>query len=527
MPEFTPRPNQVRALEWLAENHDKKYLFLQAPVGAGKSLIGTTYAAYLQAQAGTNHGSFILTPQRILQEQYEKTFERHFAASLYGKGNYPCSKVKSTCDVGSVLDKACPSCPYKLAREQAKASQNVILNYKIALLMFHYTDVWKPRPLCVLDECHTVEEYLTELDAADINQHRAEKYGVKWAPQTDMLEAMAWVKSEYIPRAQTYYDELYGEVQHLIEGYGDAPSATEARKLKELGSLGEHLDNMRGIVYLSPEAVKDTFVMVADKVSLKFKRIHGGPTFHQILAPQADKFLFMSSTILNYRGFCNDLMIDEEDAAYLDLTSEFPVESRPVFYMPQMKMNAKWKDPENANNRNKMLTQIIDLCKMHTDEDGTPQNGIIHSGNFQIAQWLVEGLEGNIPQRIWHHNPGSDFDRNDIINGFQRASEPSLLISPSITEGLDLKHDLARFAIFVKIPFGFLGDQWIKRRLEMSQEWYQRRALIDVIQGAGRVVRADDDWGQTFILDASWGYLYRSTSKYIPDWWKDAYLVQG
>ena len=88
-----------------------------------------------------------------------------------------------------------------------------------------------------------------------------------------------------------------------------------------------------------------------------------------------------------------------------------------------------------------------------------------------------------------------------------------------------MKGDLARFAIVVKVPFGFLGDQWIKRRLDMSQEWYQRQALIDIIQGGGRIVRSSDDWGNVYILDQSFGYLKKMTDRMIPQWWKDSYRV--
>ena len=68
-----------------------------------------------------------------------------------------------------------------------------------------------------------------------------------------------------------------------------------------------------------------------------------------------------------------------------------------------------------------------------------------------------------------------------------------VLISPSLTEGLDLKEDLGRFSIFVKVPYPFLGDEWVKRRLELSDEWYQRQAFQNIVQGGGRVVRTPDD----------------------------------
>lgn len=248
----------------------------------------------------------------------------------------------------------------------------------------------------------------------------------------------------------------------------------------------------------------------------QFKRLTGSFSFRRIIDPMADKFLMMSSTILNKEGFCRDLGIKEEDTAFLSMTSEFDIENRPVYYMPKARMNAKWKLPENETSRQTMLSAVDTLLGMHAEE-----SGIIHTGNFEIARWLVENI--NTTHRIYHHNPDSGDDRNSVIAAFQGDPKPSVLISPSSTEGLDLKDDLGRFAIFAKIPFGSLGDQWIKRRMEMSPEWYQRRALIDIIQGGGRVVRGGDDWGNVYILDESWTHLHKNALHMIPQWWRDGY----
>ena len=61
--------------------------------------------------------------------------------------------------------------------------------------------------------------------------------------------------------------------------------------------------------------------------------------------------------------------------------------------------------------------------------------------------------------------------------------------------------------------------------MEMSTAWYQRRTLIGVIQGGGRVVRSETDTGNVYILDGSFGYLKSQTEHMIPDWWKKAYNI--
>lgn len=530
MPQYDPRDGQIYTLERL-EASDKKYKLVQAPVGAGKSLIGVTYAEYCKyvAETQNNHSeeplkaAFYLTPQIVLQKQYETSFPDDFMASLYGKSNYPCKRIQSTCDVGSALKKKCPGgCPFAMAKGTAQRAEHVVLNYKLALLQFLYTQTWGARHLIVHDECHGLEEYLTELSAPSTNQMKAEKYGTKWKQHQTLDTALDWVSESYLPAASKHHSQLYSELREIIEYADHEPTQQEARKLKELNALEEHIDEFQALLLNDRETLRSTVVLVTDDKSLKFKPLSGADIFQSLLADRADNHLFMSSTILNPEGYCKDLGIDPDDAEFIDITSDFPVEKRPVFYMPQCKMNASWNQPENAAGRGKMSRAILDITEMHKED-----SGIIHTGNFKIAEWVVRLLEDMGTHNIWHHNPNSGDNRNDIIEAFQKDTKPAILVSPSITEGLDLKDDLARFAIFAKVPFGFLGDQWIKQRMKMSQEWYQRRTLIDVIQGGGRVVRSASDWGNTYILDESWGYLYKRANKYIPQWWKDGYLVKS
>ena len=186
--------------------------------------------------------------------------------------------------------------------------------------------------------------------------------------------------------------------------------------------------------------------------------------------------------------------------------------------MPIMKMNKDWKEPRNASSRKEMVNTIKTLTIQHH----SGESGIVHTANFAIAQWLTKELEGQIPHIIYHHNPESGDDRRSIIEAFQQSKKPGLLISPSITEGLDLFGDLARFAIIVKLSYPNLGDQWIKRRMEMSQEWYLRQTLIDLIQSTGRIVRSETDWGTNYILDSSFTYLQSRTTRLFPSWWKES-----
>lgn len=518
-PEFTPRPNQTKALEWI-EQQDAKYIILELPVGSGKSILGLNLSRYLNQGQGS---SFILTPQRILQDQYEHDFAskgKKFLASLHGKGNYKCKSKGTSCNIGTIVKPRCTDCPFVEAKKQAKEASNTVLNYKLALTSFSYTETFRKRGLMIMDEAHTLERHLVDFDSVDITYARCKRYNINFKIQTNIEAAIKWVKDTYMPKIEDILDDLEVDNEYLYEKSGADITRKELNILKEIDELSGHVTEVLEMTVRNIDYVNDNFVLVHDKIMFQFKRVTGSYSFRKILEPMASKFLFMSSTILNKTAFCCDLGIDPDDTAFLSLESDFPVEKRPIYYMPIMKMNASWNKPENAADRKLMIQRIIELLEIHKDE-----SGVLHTANYQVAMWLVKELRANIGHNIYHHNPDDDIKRNDAISGFTETTIPAILISPSCTEGLDLKDDLARFAMIVKTPFGYLGDQWIKKRMEMSNEWYRRRAMTDIIQGGGRIVRSDEDEGTVYILDGSFAYLYTQSMGMVPKWWKDSYKV--
>jgi Rad3-related DNA helicase len=183
-----------------------------------------------------------------------------------------------------------------------------------------------------------------------------------------------------------------------------------------------------------------------------------------------------------------------------------------------MKMTYGWDAPDKAKERKQLIEQIQNILAAHKN-----QSGIIHTGSFAVSKYIVEHLKNEISHKIFHHNTGGEnpIARDGVIADFLKEDEPSILISPSITEGLDLKDALGRFSITVKTPYPFLGDAWVKKRMTLSQEWYNRQAMMGIIQGCGRIVRSSTDYGTAYILDASFETLFRAIKQFIPDWWID------
>lgn len=520
-----PRDKQVQAIQWFLNNQHKKYFFLELPVGTGKSYVGLSIAKILGDLAQPNkRGSYVMTPQRILQEQYEQTAGEH-VISLYGKANYTCSTHDTTCDIGSMLsDKDgcdnCQICPYKAAFMTAQQSTgNLVLNYAMAMKLLAFVPTFQRRDVMIFDECHNLEKFLVEFGSPSISKRRCDKARVQLPGSKDPVAIIEWIEKQYKPSVQRYQVELSEmEDEIMTNSKRGKLSQSDISILRELVSVTEHLTEVYRLLSLSKdwEAFNAKYVLVRDETSIMFKPLHAVDQFRSICEPKAERFVFMSATILDHKQFCSNLGIDPSEATFLSLDSDFPVENRPVFYLPQMKMNYQWNDANNASNRKQMLETIREILDQHRGD-----SGIIHTGNFQISDWLISNLKPDT-HSIFHHNPkpGVSVNRNRVIQSFTESREPAVLISPSITEGLDLKDDLARFAIIAKVPYKNLQDAWVKRRMELSSRWYQLQAITDVIQGCGRVVRSETDWGVTYILDTSWGYLFNTNRHVIPKWWQ-------
>ena len=112
------------------------------------------------------------------------------------------------------------------------------------------------------------------------------------------------------------------------------------------------------------------------------------------------------------------------------------------------------------------------------------------------------------------------------VNRHMESTNPTVIISPSITEGYSFDDDLARFQIIAKVPYPFLGDRQVKARMELDRDWYTLQTVMTVIQACGRIVRSETDRGITYILDSDFENLFRNNEKFFPTWFKESIIFK-
>ncbi len=515
----TPRKEQIQCINFALNKFEegRKFVILEAPLGIGKSAIAVTISNYLYAKNNTANASYIVTTQKILQDQYMRDFP--YLANITAKQNYQCiHRVAGvTCDMGLTMAKVLLKNKYALTsymdtcvyrKDKKNFDESPVSLTNLAFFLSHADNDIKPRQLLVVDECHNIESVVTDFAALSFSKYFVEEtlkipFPVKYGMTIENF--VKWIKEVYAVKLSDSFLSLDSKVNSMqSQSYLESNSG--------VGSMKKLEDYKRKIEQISvglKNFNKNEWVMTVTPTQdfVSIKPIFADKYTNNMLFKMADKVLMMSGTILDKNTFCKNIGIKPEDAEFISLDSPFPIKNRPVFEVPIGSMGRKSIDSTLP----KMVATIVELLKEHKDE-----KGIIHCHTYKIAKYISDNIKDD---RLLFH---SSDDRIDALNFHIQSKEPTVLVSPSFTEGVDLTGKLSRFQIIVKMPFPFLGDNYVKEKMDRVGNWYNWQTLKTVIQASGRSIRDYDDYAITYILDSDWIFLKSRNTKMLPLWFTKA-----
>ena len=509
-----PRPEQITAINFIIETFkDHRFAVVEAPVGIGKSAIALTIAQYYQHNPPKQShvkSSYIITTQRLLQEQYTKDFPK--LANLWSKQNYKCENIPGvSCQIGLAIKKAMKvkdyskCCKYNIDKDRFESSQMSITNTSFLLHNIKYNDNFERRKILICDECHTLEPAITGFVSLKFTRAITEEYiKIRWNGTTDIKRFTDWVLTDFIQGVQIRLADIKEELKNAGESYLQSKSGKDALHLKN------NCENYIGQIGYFREVYKESdWVLTTGSETQELKPLYAKNYSNDVLFNVADKVLLMSGTILNSNTFCNNLGVPVDNMKFLSLNSPFPVENRPIFIVNVGPMG--YNDIQNT--LPKMAKAVKEIMDMHKDV-----KGIIHAQSYKISDYLYEHIND---KRLLVHK--SD-DRSEILNEHIRTMKPTVLLSPSFTEGVDLKEELSRFQIICKIPYPYLGDTYIKTKMDKIPNWYVWETIKTILQSCGRSVRSEQDHAYTYILDSTFNNLYNRNMYLFPKWWRDSLI---
>jgi ATP-dependent DNA helicase DinG len=506
------------ALDSFIEN-SKKYVVIEAGTGVGKSAIGFTIAQYFNSYI-KGSGTYYLTTQKVLQKQYVDDFKKKGMKSLQSSSNFQCKHYKGKdCSTArkelkvsqdSKFKQKCSGngCVYRKAKQEFIQSDHGVTNFSYFLAETHFAKELEPRTMMVVDECHNTEVQLGNFIEISISEHFANQVIKIDVPDLKtQYQVLKWVKEVYRPKLNS----TKAQYAKLVETLTARNKINEFVKISSRYELIEkHLSKLSRFIetYHKDNWVLDiTETNVKNTRKFEFKPICVGKYSDPYLFRSAEKILLMSASVMNRDAFCESLGLETEDVAFISIPSPFPVENRPIIVSPVASMS--------YNNINEGLPRMAKAIKAILDAH-PDEKGIIHCHSYKIAKYLEKNIRS---KRILSHN---SYDREKKLKKHIKDSKPTVLLSPSMQEGVDLKGDLSRFQIICKIPYPYLGDKLVKKRMNKWKWWYPLQTAKTIVQSVGRSVRSDTDTAVTYILDSDWDRFWSRNKNIFPDGFKDA-----
>ncbi len=521
--EYTPTKKQVSLLEKIEEGLTKsKFVICSAPTGSGKSLIARTlanissepsaekrrliqsYEAFKQDFTGnyTNSeecndeppsGAFALTITKTLQDQYNTLFTK--SDILKGKINYACNLDDSysvdfaPCTFVTKLKESCWEkgiCGYYTARNNALLSRFAVLNYKMFLAL---PDHVKRKNIIICDEASELEEELVRQFSAEIDYDKLKQYdiNIKMLISDNHTRARAWLY-ELIEKVTTAIESItqIGSKKLEMLSKGDI---VRFQYLKNLHNSLTAIDNMWS---------ECEYIIDVSATRVTFTPLHAHTLANHIFN-FADKIVLMSATIIDPEHFTKSLGIT--DYSYVECESDFEPSKSPIYVSSTNKINYKTLKTVLP----KICTQIEQIVNHHKNE-----KGIIHTHTQEIANIIQDKIGKN--ERFLFRDATAT--NENILKEHCETQNPTVLVSPSLVYGVDLKDDLARFQIIVKLPFLPLSSKRIKKLFDTDKDWYENKMLSATVQAAGRATRNKNDYSVTYILDSNFiNVVKRSRSK--------------
>jgi ATP-dependent DNA helicase DinG len=536
---FKPRKEQREALAFIdaqyKNNPMNKFYLLNLPVGVGKSHLAMMVADWYKTNVSKFARVDVITNSKILQDQYSGTYES--INDLKGKENYECEAYACSCAQGGEFNRlnktSCESCPYSAAREGYMSGGISLTNFYLYILYAMYNQkIMETRnaKVLIVDECHDFDDVMSDFVSIKITESIVKKY--KFSNEYDIVKKLKGVTTiaQYVDFLRFMNGEIMDTIDGMEKGMATTPRTpkTDKRDLKidkvlgkknsdvRLMNLVTDLKQMQLKIDLFLKEYKDNpnnWVLESsynEKVrqkELSLEPIWAYDYLDKYVFSHYDMVFLMSGTILDKNLFCTLNGLDTKRAVYYSIDSPFPLKNRPIYYMPLGKMSYKSKE-ETFKNYVPYIGKILDKYKN--------KKGIVHTNSFELAGWIQKSVKD---KRLKFHDSSN---KDDVLKEHYSTEDPTVIVSPSMDTGVSFDNDRARFQIIAKVPYPSLASQKNKMRMQNNPDWYSWKTVCSLQQACGRIVRSDLDYGDTIIIDSSFGDVIRYSSSFMPEWFQNS-----
>jgi len=471
-------------------------IICQAATGIGKSALALALAKAAKS-------AYIATANKALQDQYVRDFDK-LLVNLKGRSNYQCTRFSappgrlpytcadSPCRESKDSRSACAresACQYHSQRVKASKADVTSFNFASALPFLNYlSEMFPPRNLLVCDEAHSVWQWLTGFVGIDLS--------AKALRELDIMENVPnYVETDM-------YVGLIDRVQKAVAFQLDLDTDGDPQAGKRVEQL-ETLKNKLDLFDVVTNNKKDMNNFVVDKKydpknphqihTVSFKPVDVSNLLHDYFFRHAEKAVLLSAVILDFDTYVKVMGIDPNRVKVMTLDSPFPVENRPIYtYEAVGKLSKKNLSVYMPD----LCYKVVKLMNIYREV-----KGIIHGVSWDLCRRVYEGVTDEARGRLLLAAQPSE--QKALLKEHEESEDPTVLLSPSMSEGVDLKDDLSRLQIILKVPYPYLGDPVVQQRMELYDNYYAMLTAQALVQMYGRSIRSEEDWADTYVLDGN------------------------
>ena len=505
------RPEQTKAIRWLYEDDwfDNEAAppvkVLEAPTGVGKT--GIVLGAALKDITEWREGSrwLILCSTKAEQDQYmnnlgELALDEGWVSSIRGKNNYHCLAEEvvsdnqkgecndpncllthadqAACTMGAVRPSKCEfnsfddPCPYYKAVGRAKQASIVVTNYAYGLRALGSVSMLGEFDVVVCDEAHRLNEEIENFVNVRVSKALSRELGVLPLPETTTLPAWKRWAGEHL---STVLGASRDTSLPMSMKFRASSLATGMMRLK---SVNEWVaDHYPKYVRLSPIWLRGEF--------------------DETLLEHTDKVIIMSGTMGDKNHLSRQLGVSRQRMRFMRLPYAFDPENRPIVLTEAGDMSRK-KQQEGLP---KVIRELDEWLSEWNDV-----NVLVHAATYKLVREIVRGSV-HWQRMVWHESAGG---RAASLRTFRDELDArNVLVSPSMTQAVDLPGDECGLVIVLKTPYPYLGTEVMKKRVR-DWNYYTAETMLTFRQMIGRGVRNDEDYCPVVVLDSGMvGFLKR------------------
>lgn len=532
--EYFPAPelreNQKEVVEAIVRQlyeNDKDVVLVDAPPGFGKSISLWTAMALIEG----NH--YYVTPLKSLQKQLvEDGFIGNMLSNIKGRANYSC--VLPDAEPGTTVDVArcqrekdfeCDiksSCPYYSEKDKAVKSRYAVMNLSYMMSAPFTLDPndgqFSPRETMTIDECQSLEDWAINFIGVTVSKNSVPK---------DVWDSIDWPRNpsdaSYSEMVDWLKNEVLKEARDTLE-YIEATSIMSESDIKDSDALEDFIQRVER--FLNDQEENEwvhtmDFRVRKNKPNVKrleFKPITVGRFLDSLVWSKAEKFIMSSATIPK-GDWLNEIGLGDKDVARLNVPSPFPKENRQIVTEHAV---GKMTYNEREENMPDAVEMVKNISQHHAGE-----KGIIHCRGYNYIELFKKAALAH-GHRDWYNENVMEQDRDNRERSLEEwlESDKQIFMSVNMAEGIDLKGDKARWQCLLKTLYPNMGDERVNYRVsEMNDwEWYNGKAVVQMEQAYGRIIRSKDDWGVTYILDESAVGLMKRSRDLFHDWFLEGVI---